>query len=87
ICNNNLTISLMYQEVVPVAHKLGEKVLETCGTKVKPYLVHAVKSLGLSIDDYSDVVATICQDMCGTDEQNDVHAAVENKVVFSSFFR
>uniref|UniRef100_A0A2P2LRE7 Uncharacterized protein n=1 Tax=Rhizophora mucronata TaxID=61149 RepID=A0A2P2LRE7_RHIMU len=68
------------KEVVPVSRKLGKKVLESCASKVKPYLVHAVKSLGLSLDDYNDVVATICQDMCGTDEQNDVHAAVENKV-------
>uniref|UniRef100_A0A2P2LRF1 Uncharacterized protein MANES_16G128500 n=1 Tax=Rhizophora mucronata TaxID=61149 RepID=A0A2P2LRF1_RHIMU len=75
------------KEVVPVSRKLGKKVLESCASKVKPYLVHAVKSLGLSLDDYNDVVATICQDMCGTDEQNDVHAAVENKVVFLSFFR
>ncbi|XP_057985566.1 sister chromatid cohesion protein PDS5 homolog C isoform X2 [Hevea brasiliensis] len=66
------------EEVLSVACKLGEKVLESCATKVKPYLQHAVKSLGISLEDYSEIVASICQS--GTVEQNDAHAADENKV-------
>ncbi|XP_043807719.1 titin homolog isoform X2 [Manihot esculenta] len=65
------------EEVLPVARKLGEKVLESCANKVKPYLQHAVKSLDISLDDYSEIVASICQS--GTVEQNDAHAADENK--------
>lgn len=70
----------IFQEVLPVARKLGEKVLESCANKVKPYLQHAVKSLDISLDDYSEIVASICQS--GTVEQNDAHAADENKVSF-----
>ncbi|KAJ9184089.1 hypothetical protein P3X46_007864 [Hevea brasiliensis] len=68
------------EEVLPVARKLGEKVLENCAVKVKPYLQHAVKSLGISLDDYSEIVASICQETSGTVEQNDAHTADENKV-------
>ncbi|EEF46885.1 nucleic acid binding protein, putative [Ricinus communis] len=66
------------EEVLPVARKLGEKVLESCAAKVKPYLQHAVTSLCISLDDYSDIVGSICQEMSGSVEQND-HAADENK--------
>ncbi|CAK7353912.1 unnamed protein product [Dovyalis caffra] len=68
------------EEVLPIARKLGEKVLESCATKVKPYLIQAVKSLSVSLDDYSDVVGSICQEISGTVEQNDVPAGDENKV-------
>jgi len=59
---------------------LGEKVLETCATKVKPYLIQAVKSLSVSLDDYSDIVGSICQEISGSIEQKDVRAGDENKV-------
>ncbi|KAG2700296.1 hypothetical protein I3760_07G224800 [Carya illinoinensis] len=62
------------EEVLPVARKLAERVLESCATKVKPYLIQAVKTLGISFDDYSEVVASICQETSGTVEQNEVHA-------------
>ncbi|KAI5556158.1 hypothetical protein BDE02_18G016600 [Populus trichocarpa] len=67
------------EEALPVAQKLGEKVLETCATKVKPYLIQAVKSLGVSLDDYSDIVGSMCQEISGSIEQKDVHAGDENK--------
>ncbi|KAJ6956822.1 hypothetical protein NC653_038893 [Populus alba x Populus x berolinensis] len=67
------------EEALPVAQKLGEKVLETCATKVKPYLIQAVKSLGVSLHDYSDIVGSMCQEISGTIEQKDVHAGDENK--------
>ncbi|KAK2398945.1 hypothetical protein P8452_06280 [Trifolium repens] len=45
--------------VLPIARKLGESVLESCATKVEPYLRQAVNKLGISLDDYSDVLASI----------------------------
>ncbi|XP_028782650.1 microtubule-associated protein futsch [Neltuma alba] len=57
--------------VLPLAKKLGERVLESCATKLKPYLVQAVSTLGISLDDYSKVLATICQETPGSAEQND----------------
>jgi nitrate reductase NapE component len=77
---NELTAFTVLQEALPVAQKLGEKVLETCATKVKPYLIQAVKSLGVSLDDYSDIVGSLCQEISGSIEQKDVHAGDENKV-------
>ncbi|XP_061346896.1 sister chromatid cohesion protein PDS5 homolog C-like isoform X2 [Gastrolobium bilobum] len=59
------------EEVPPIARNLGERVLESCATRLKPYIVQAVKTLGISLDDYSDVLASICQDTSGSVEQND----------------
>ncbi|KAF2302646.1 hypothetical protein GH714_000567 [Hevea brasiliensis] len=63
-------------EVLSAAHKLGERVLENCANKVRHYLQHAVKSLGISVGDYSEIVASICQ-LGGTVEQNDGHAVID----------
>ncbi|KAG7965559.1 hypothetical protein I3843_08G006900 [Carya illinoinensis] len=77
------------EEVLPVARKLAERVLETCAVKVKPYLMQAVKTLGISFDDYSEVVGSICQETSSAVEQNEAHAtgkdtADESKSVKSS---
>ncbi|CAN0855088.1 Sister chromatid cohesion protein PDS5 homolog C [Linum grandiflorum] len=64
------------QEVLPVARKLGEKVLESCAEKIKPYLVDALKSLQTSPDDYWDVIGSICQDV----SVDDIDVAAKNKV-------
>ncbi|XP_058727060.1 sister chromatid cohesion protein PDS5 homolog C-like [Vicia villosa] len=44
---------------LPIALKLGESVLQSCATKLKPYLRLAVNELGISLDDYSDVLASV----------------------------
>ncbi|GLT85252.1 hypothetical protein SLE2022_034460 [Rubroshorea leprosula] len=63
------------EEVLPVARKLAEKVLESCATKLKPYLTQAVNKLGISFDDYSEVVSSIChQESSDAVEQNDATA-------------
>lgn len=67
----DLATSTILQEVLPVARKLGEKVLERCAMKVKPYLIQTVKSLGISFDGYSDIVGSICQEISG--DENKVH--------------
>ncbi|CAL0305735.1 unnamed protein product [Lupinus luteus] len=59
------------EEVFPIAQKLGERVLESCATKLKHYLLQAVNSLGISVDDYSKILASICQDASDSLEQND----------------
>ncbi|KAJ7958504.1 Sister chromatid cohesion protein PDS5-like B-B [Quillaja saponaria] len=77
------------KEVLPSARKLGERVLESCSTKLKPYLVQAVKNLGISLDDYSKVLSSICEEAPGNVEQNDIfvtseHVAGESKSAGSS---
>ncbi|WJX16216.1 hypothetical protein P8452_06279 [Trifolium repens] len=61
------------EEVLPIARKLGERVLESCATRLKPYLEQAVDTLGISFDDYSDVLASACRDVSDDVAKNDVH--------------
>ncbi|GAB4854689.1 hypothetical protein Ancab_023273 [Ancistrocladus abbreviatus] len=65
------------QEVLPVARKLGAKVLENCAAKLKPYLAQAVKSMGIPLDGYSEVVARICPVSASADN-DDGNAITEN---------
>lgn len=82
----NLLINFS-QEVLPISRKLGERVLESCATKLKPYLAQAVKTLEMSLDDYSKVVASICKDASDDAEQNEVHASDEHVVISFSCFK
>ncbi|KAL1315287.1 hypothetical protein HN51_042061 [Arachis hypogaea] len=66
------------EEVLPIARKLGERVLECSASKLKPSLVQAVNTLGISLDNYSNVLASICQDTPGSMEQNDACATSEH---------
>ncbi|TYI80046.1 hypothetical protein E1A91_D05G064000v1 [Gossypium mustelinum] len=59
------------EEVLPVARKLAEKVLENCASKLQPYLTQAVENLGISFDDYSSIVASICGATAGAVERHD----------------
>ena len=65
---------------------MGERVIESCATKLKPYLVQAVKSLGISVDDYSSVLASICQDTSDDLEKNDTCVTSEHVVSFLLVF-
>lgn len=40
---------------------MAENVVAKCASKLKPYITHAVKSLGISLDEYSKVVSSILQ--------------------------
>ncbi|KAE8682553.1 hypothetical protein F3Y22_tig00111238pilonHSYRG00195 [Hibiscus syriacus] len=59
------------EEVLPVAQSLAEKVLENCASKLQPYLTQAVENMGISYDDYSSVLASVCRATAGVVEQND----------------
>lgn len=48
------------KDVLPVARKLGEKVIANNAEKLKPYLLDAIKSKGTILSDYSGVVASTC---------------------------
>ncbi|XP_058785938.1 sister chromatid cohesion protein PDS5 homolog C-like isoform X2 [Vicia villosa] len=67
------------EEVSPIARKLAERVIENCTTKLKPYLVQAVRMLDISVDDYSKVLASICQDTCDSLEKNGVCVTSDHK--------
>ncbi|CAN1325330.1 Sister chromatid cohesion protein PDS5 homolog C [Linum perenne] len=72
-----VTIRKENEEVLPIARKLAEKVLESCASKIKPYLVDAVNYLQTSLDDYSDVVGSICQNVCVDGLKPGVNTKVE----------
>ncbi|GMJ07765.1 hypothetical protein like AT4G31880 [Hibiscus trionum] len=78
------------EEILPVARRLAEKVLENCTLKLKPYLTQAVESLGISFDDCSSVVASICEvppsavdqkdtvaEKCGDDENRPLESPLD----------
>lgn len=53
---------LVIQEISPVSWELGKKVFEKCATKLQPYLREAVKPLNLKVDDYAEIIASLCWD-------------------------
>ncbi|XP_042511174.1 muscle M-line assembly protein unc-89-like [Macadamia integrifolia] len=61
------------QDVLPIAQKLGKKVIENCASKLKPYMIQA----GISFNDYCDIVASICQETSDAAEQNEANVLGE----------
>lgn len=49
------------RNISPISRKLGENVITNCAATLEPYLMEAVKSLGINVDDYAEIVASICQ--------------------------
>ncbi|XP_010526241.1 PREDICTED: muscle M-line assembly protein unc-89 [Tarenaya hassleriana] len=58
-------------QVPQISRKLAEQVLKNSATKLKPYLTDAIKSLGLSLDKFSDVAASICKGTFGESRHNE----------------
>ncbi|XP_077238085.1 uncharacterized protein LOC143879538 isoform X2 [Tasmannia lanceolata] len=63
------------QVLLPVARRLGEKVIKNCAEKLKPYLMQEVQSMGNSLDDYSEIVAFVCQETSDALEHSDLNAS------------
>ncbi|XP_038720908.1 uncharacterized protein LOC120013237 [Tripterygium wilfordii] len=63
--------------VLPIARKLGETVLKNSASRLEPCLIQAVKTLGISRDEYSKVVYFICEEL-SIYEHKDVHSANEH---------
>ncbi|XP_024995527.1 microtubule-associated protein futsch-like isoform X2 [Cynara cardunculus var. scolymus] len=63
--------------VLPVARKLGEAVLQKSADKLKPYLIETLRILGDSLDNYSQVLASICEGTTDVVEHNDENASVQ----------
>ncbi|KAJ4718625.1 Sister chromatid cohesion protein PDS5 B-B like [Melia azedarach] len=49
------------QDVSPISYKLGEKVITNCAAKLKSSLIEAVKSRDVTLDEYAEIVAYICE--------------------------
>ncbi|KFK29787.1 hypothetical protein AALP_AA7G179700 [Arabis alpina] len=64
-------------EVPQVSRRLAEQVLGNCASKLKTYLTEAVKSSGVSLDKYSNIVASICEGTFSALQQD--HKVVANE--------
>ncbi|KAG6405732.1 hypothetical protein SASPL_133326 [Salvia splendens] len=60
------TLKKNNQDVTPKARKLAERVITNSADKLRPYLKQAVISLKTSFDEYSEVVASVCEKNTGT---------------------
>lgn len=56
---------------MPIARRLGERVIGNCAEKIKPYLMQEVKSLSIALDDYSKIVASTCQESMDDAQENE----------------
>ncbi|EOA18881.1 hypothetical protein CARUB_v10007511mg [Capsella rubella] len=61
-------------EVSQVSRRLAEKVLSNCASKLKTYLTEAVKSSGIPLDKYSNIVVSICEGTFSASQQGEVVA-------------
>ncbi|KAL7114306.1 hypothetical protein ACP275_04G112200 [Erythranthe tilingii] len=48
------------KNVSPVSWELGKAVFEKCSTKLQPYLKEAVKKMNLEVNDYAEIVVSLC---------------------------
>ncbi|XP_075516326.1 sister chromatid cohesion protein PDS5 homolog C-like [Primulina tabacum] len=60
------TLKRNNKEVLPIAKKLAEKVIQNCAQKLRPYLTLAIKTSDTNFDDYSGVVASTCEPNAST---------------------
>ncbi|KAL1556803.1 protein starmaker-like isoform X1 [Salvia divinorum] len=60
------TLKKNNQDVTPKARNLAERVIKNSADKLRPYLRQAVTSLKTSFDEYSEVVASVCEKNTGT---------------------
>ncbi|KAH0763911.1 hypothetical protein KY290_019984 [Solanum tuberosum] len=47
----------------PISSKLGEKVLKECASTIRPCLLKALKSRSMNIDEYAEIIASICNEI------------------------
>ncbi|XP_023645091.1 titin homolog isoform X1 [Capsella rubella] len=67
------------QNVSPAASTLVEKVLSSCACKLQPCIMEALKSTGASLDMYSPVVSSICQNESAITQGHSDVKAKENE--------
>ncbi|XP_047324398.1 sister chromatid cohesion protein PDS5 homolog C-like isoform X5 [Impatiens glandulifera] len=55
------TVKKDNQEILPAARRLGERVIENSAVKLRPYMMQAVKSNMISVDDYCEIISNLCE--------------------------
>ncbi|CAI9766163.1 unnamed protein product [Fraxinus pennsylvanica] len=67
-----VSVTMKNKNVSPISWELGEKVFRNCSGKLKHYLKKAVESMNLDIDDYAEIVTSICRDTSRSSRRNTV---------------
>ncbi|KAI6672045.1 hypothetical protein NL676_006930 [Syzygium grande] len=65
------------KNVAPSCWKLGERVIASCAAKLGPVLQGAIQSNGTTVDDYSPVVASICENEPTTMENDHANGSAQ----------
>lgn len=63
-----------YHQISQISRRLAEKVLSNCASKLKTYLTEAVKSSGVPLDKYGNIVALICEGTFSALQEDQVFA-------------
>ncbi|CAL0325916.1 unnamed protein product [Lupinus luteus] len=58
------------QTISPSSWTLGEKVITNCAVKLKPYIMKSMESSDRAVDEYAQIVATICQNGSESPQRN-----------------
>ncbi|XVE89162.1 hypothetical protein DITRI_Ditri19aG0128500 [Diplodiscus trichospermus] len=75
------------QKILPISAKLGEKVFANCAHKIKPYLMEAVHSMGIALDEYSPIIASICKSEFDNLDYSHVNKSGDHLVKMDPVFR
>lgn len=70
---------LFSQTITPTSWTLGENVITNCAVKLKPYLIKAVESSGRALDEYAQIVTSICHN--GPESRQHDHSNGSKKTV------
>eukprot|EP00257_Ricinus_communis_P020504 XP_015579745.1 sister chromatid cohesion protein pds5 isoform X2 [Ricinus communis] len=76
---NSLLVSVRKenQNVAPASWKLGKEVIKNCAAKIGPCILRTVKSLGVSLDNYDQIIYSICQKATSNIKSFDLHSSEE----------
>ncbi|KAG8379721.1 hypothetical protein BUALT_Bualt07G0118900 [Buddleja alternifolia] len=50
------------KDTSPISWELGKKVFQNCATELQPYVKEALETKNLNLDDYDEIVTSLCQD-------------------------
>ncbi|XP_073053768.1 sister chromatid cohesion protein PDS5 homolog D-like [Primulina eburnea] len=56
------SIKMDTKNISKMSWDLGNTVFKNCSAKLQPFLIEMVKSLNLDVNDYAEIVASICED-------------------------
>ncbi|KAL3650663.1 hypothetical protein CASFOL_007066 [Castilleja foliolosa] len=75
------TLKMNNEAVLPIAKKLAERVIQKSADRLRPCLAEVVKSFDGSLDDYGEVVASLCRENTDTVENRNDNISRDELVV------